>query len=132
MNPGVVFVRGVWRIIPSEDDTSWIEKVAREPADDSPCGDYGSLVRKMLNAGLSPEEIARFARIVGYYVAFGMCYHLGDPNASYEDFDDDTPEIEWDLYEVENDKPTTLISCVHEHLLMADPSGREMRPKNAT
>ena len=81
---------------------------------------------------LSPEEIARFARIVGYYVAFGMCYHLGDPNASYEDFDDDTPEIEWDLYEVENDKPTTLISCVHEHLLMADPSGREMRPKNAT
>ena len=59
--------------------------------------DYGSLVRKMLSAGISSAEIARFAKIVGYQVAFRICYHLGDPNVSYESFDDTVRKFEWDL-----------------------------------
>jgi len=129
MNAGQIFVRGVWRIIPSEDDLSWVDRVASSPGDDGPLGDYGAIVRKMLSAGISSADIARFAKIVGYEVAFRLCYHLGDPNASYEGFGDTVPEFEWDLYEVKDGEPQSPISCTHELLLGADPSGREMRPR---
>jgi hypothetical protein len=33
-------------------------------------------------------------------VAFGLCYHLGDPIASYEGFNDGAPEIAWGLFRV--------------------------------
>lgn len=128
MNSGEVFVRGIWRFIPSEDDTSWVDEVAATSSSSGPLGDYGTLVRKMLNAGLPAQDIARFARIVGYEVAFGICYHLGDPQASYEGFAETAPEFVWDLYEVEDGEPTSPIACVHELLLGADPSGREMSP----
>jgi GNAT superfamily N-acetyltransferase len=129
MDPASVFVRGVWRMIPSEEDTAWVDRVARLPADDSPCGDYGALVRRMLGAGLTREEIARFARIVGYEVAHGLCYHLGDPNASYEGFADVAPAYKWGLFQLEKGGAAAAISGLHEILLTADPSGREMRPK---
>jgi len=132
MDATEIFVRGVWKIIPSEDDLSWVEKAAALQADCSPCGDYGFLIRKMLAAGISAEDIARFARIVGYKVAFQVCYHLGDPIASYEGFKDRAPEFEWNLYQIQDDKPVAPMRCTYEILLTADPSRREMRPKSGT
>ena len=129
MSSGEIFVKGIWRMIPSEDDTSWVDVAAASSMSDSPIGDYSLLVQKMLNAGLSSHDIARFARIVGYKIAFHICYYLGDPQASYEGGADTIPEHEWDLYEVQGGMQTSPITCVHELLLGADPSGREMRPR---
>ncbi len=126
-----VFVRGVWAgMIPDTQDTSWVERLAAQEGADRPLGDYGPLVRRMLDAGLTAQEIARFARIVGFEVAFGVCYHLTDPVASHESFGDDTEEVIWELYRVdpETDEPIEPILGMHEILLMADPTGDEMRP----
>ena len=127
-------MRGVWAgIIPDTTDTSWVERLAAQEGDTRPLGDYGPLVRRMLEAGLTTEEIARFARIVGYEVAFGFCYHLADPVASYERFDDNQAEIAWELYRVdpETDEPVERMWGMHEILLTADPTGDEMRPPPA-
>lgn len=128
VNVPTIFARGVWRFIPSEDDASWIMAAAGRPANTAPCGDLGALVKRMLSVGLTPKEVARFARIIGYQVAFQICYHLDDPNASYQGFDDVAPEIDWNLFRVEGGKPAGVIAGIHEVLLAADPSGREMRP----
>ena len=100
MSPEEDFVRGVWMTVPSEDDTAWIKRVAALPRTDQPLGDYGALVKRMLECGISEYEIARFAKIVGYETAFGITYLLEDPLAG-----------------------------AHELMLSMDPSGREMRPR---
>ena len=125
-----VFLRGVWHsMIPRTDDLAWIERVASLPATDEPLGDLGPIVRRMLDAGVSPEDIARFARITGYETAFGICYHLDDPHASYEDVHDGEDELTWGLFLIDDvGEPTMPLVGLHESILTMDPSGREMCP----
>ncbi|MGH1502363.1 MAG: hypothetical protein ACRBI6_02295 [Acidimicrobiales bacterium] len=123
------FARGIWRsMIPSE-SPDWVLRVAELESTDQPLGDYGALVRRMLSAGLTANEIARFARIIGYEVAFGLTYYLGDPLAAASD-DDPMEDVCWDFYRVDpdTDEPLTPLSWAHEVLLGLDPTGREMRP----
>ncbi len=130
-DPTEVFLRGVWRsMIPRTDDLGWVERVAALPLEpDRPLGDFGALVRRMLDAGLGAHEIARFAQIIGYETAFGLCCHLEDPIASYEGFPDDGEERSWGLFVVDRSgEPTTPLAGLHESILSMDPSGREMRP----
>ncbi len=133
MEPTELFLRGAWKSIPSEDDVSWVERVAAFEATSQPLGDYGPIVKEMLNKGVSAYSIARFAKIVGYETVFGLCYHLEDPNASYEGFPEKDDEIAWGLFQIdpESDEPTEPIRGLHETILSMDPSGREMRPKDA-
>lgn len=130
MTPEQVFVRGVWMNVPSEDDVSWVRRVAELPLTDEPLGDYGVIVRRMLECGLSEYEIARFAKIVGYETAFGIAYLLDDPAAGFTATSN--PEhVSWRLYEVDEDaeRPTQPLAGSHEVMLSMDPSGREMRPR---
>jgi hypothetical protein len=132
MKPTEVFARGAWQFVPSEDDISWVERVAALDASNQPLGDYGPIVKDMLTKGVSAEAIARFAKIVGYETVFGLCYHLEDPIASYEGFPEEDEEIAWGLFQInpETDEPIEGLSCIHEVMLRMDPSGREMRPKS--
>ena len=131
MDPIEIFARGAWTFIPDDADVSWVERVAALEGSDAPLGDYGPLVKDMLAKGVAPEAIARFAKIVGYETAFGLCYHLGDPNASYEGFPDADQRISWALFQTDpdTDAPTDVMCGVHEVMLSMDPSGLEMRPK---
>ena len=103
--PDEVFLRGVWHgIIPRTDDINWVDRLAALPATDEPLGDLGPLVRRMLRAGIAAADIARFAQIERYEVAFGFCYHLADPIASYEGLaDDGERELSWCLFLVDPD-----------------------------
>lgn len=125
-----VFLRGVWHaMIPRTDDLGWVDRVALLPASDQPLGDLGPVVRRMLDAGLDARDIARFAQIVGYETAVGLCCHLDDPNASYEGFDDDDGQLEWGLFLIDpSGTPGRRLTGLHESILSMDPSGREMRP----
>jgi len=131
--PSEVFLRGVWRsVIPRTDDLSWVGRLASRPASDEPLGDAGTIVSRMLEAGVSAADVARFAQIIGYETAFGFCYHLDDPYASYEDSPDDgEEELAWGVFLVdpESDEPRTALVGLHESILSMDPSGREMRPR---
>ena len=125
-----VFLRGVWHsMIPRIDDLAWVERVASLAGTDEPLGDLGPIVRRMLDAGVSPGDVARFAQITGYETAFGICCHLDDPYASYEDANDDEDELAWGLFLIDDSgKPTMPLVGLHESILGMDPSGREMRP----
>jgi hypothetical protein len=104
--------------------------VAAQPITGDPLGDFGPIIDRMLAAGVSAAEIARFAKIVAYETAFDFCCHLTDPVASYESFDDDPGEIEWGLFELDliTGEPIRPILGLHEDILGLDPSGNEMRP----
>lgn len=132
-DPTEVFLRGVWRIINSIDDPAVVERLASLRATDEPLGDYGAVVRRMLNAGVSTGDIIRFAQIVSYETAFSMLYHLDDPIASYEGFPDVGDEqLAWTLFLVDPDNeelPISPLNMLFESLLTMDPSGREMRPE---
>lgn len=130
-----LFLRGIWAgVIRGDDDPSWVDRVAARPATDQPLGDFGPIIGRMLEAGISATDIARFAKIIGYETAFGFCYHLTDPNASYEGFDDDAEDIAWCLFEidVDSEEPVRPIIGLHEEILGLDPSGNEMRPARTT
>lgn len=131
LSPIELFVRGVWRLIPDADDQSWVGRAAEASGSNDPLGDLGPLLCRFLDAGVSPSDVARFARIIGYEVAAGLCYYLGDSTWAYEDFDDDQDEVQWGLFEVdpETNEPGRPILGAHELLLMSDPTGQEMRPR---
>jgi len=132
MDPTEVFLRGVWKMVPSEDDLSWVERVAALARTEEPLGDHGPIVKDMLDKGVDPYSIARFAKIVGYETAFGICYHLDDPIASYEGFPDGDEDLVWGLFQVDSvtEEPRERLNGTHETILLMDPSGREMRPRN--
>lgn len=132
MTPTDVFLRGVWQsVIPRTDDVSWVTRVAAHPFKDEPLGDYGPLVQRMLDAGLSPEEIARFAQLVGYETAFGMCDYVEDSEMAYAYEPDDAPQFHWGMFLVDpsTERPVIPLGGLHSGILSADPSDREMRPE---
>ena len=131
MTPEEVFVRGAWTTIPSEDDSSWVTRIAALPATNQPLGDFGVLVRRMLECGVSEYEIARFAKIIGYETAFGISYLLDDPSAGFTATSN--PEgVSWKLYQVDaaTEQPIRPLMGLYELMLSRDPSGREMRSKS--
>jgi hypothetical protein len=134
MTPKQIFLRGVWAKIPDEADVSWVRRVAKQPLSDGPLGDMGSLVKKMLDAGITAREIARLAKLIGYETAFGIMYLLEDPHASYEGFPPEPEQLLWrlNLIDPESEEPGEPLRALHESLLSMDPSGREMRPKRRT
>ncbi|MDB3936368.1 hypothetical protein N9383_06585, partial [Granulosicoccus sp.] len=133
MDSTQIFLRGVWTCIPDEENTDWVEHIANLPVTNSSVNDYGTIIREMLDKGVSEQTIARFAKIVGYETAFGICYHLGDPNASYEGFPEEEKRIAWGLTTFDDETEEELamenqITCPHEQLMSMDPCGRWMRP----
>ncbi len=130
------FVRGIWSNIPSTQDLSWVQAVAAEPEDPEGLhGDHGVLVRRMLDAGVSEYDIARFAKISSYLTAFGICYLLDDPEASYEGMDDSEKAFAWDLEVVDYQTGEPIpglgpLKFVRSYLPGGDPTGRGMMPEH--
>jgi len=131
MDPNEIFARSVWSLLPDEEDTRWVRSMAARPLNvTQPCGDEGALIKRMLDCGLSEYEIARFAKLVSYEVAFGLTYMLGDAGAGIEGMKRD--RIDWALFVTgtSSDDPKERMYGMHELLLQLDPSGREMCPRS--
>ncbi|NLR95056.1 MULTISPECIES: hypothetical protein [Flammeovirga] len=126
-----IFLRGIWKIIPDEENTDWIENLSKEEFDDSPLGDFGSIIKGMLDKGVEAKSIARLFKIIGYETAFSILYHLEDPIASFEGFESENDHLDWALFTIdeESETPKEGLWDLHSNLLSMDPSGREMRPK---
>jgi hypothetical protein len=131
MTPVEIFLRGVWTFVPDEEDTSWVKNVAQQPSNNGPLGDYGAIIRRMLQAGVSVQDIARLSRITGYETAHDILYHLDDPNFSYEGFPEGEHRLFWRLeaFDDETEEPIGPLIGLHESFLSMDPNGREMRPR---
>jgi hypothetical protein len=87
----------------------------------------------MLKAGIPAKMIARFARISGYETAHRIMYALSDSTSFYEGFPPEENEVGFSLraweVETEEDLDSRSLVALHESILSADPSGREMRPE---
>jgi hypothetical protein len=136
MTPREIILRDIWKYIADEDDLSWIDNVASQPANDGPMGDFGEITRRMLAAGISKHDIARFAKINGYEAAFGALYILdGGTLGDDEVRDSEGKEVSWRVqaFDFETDQPIDAgIRGLHESILSTDPTGREMRPPPGT
>ena len=132
MSPAEIFARGVWKLLPDEEDCTWVRVAANTPGSDKPLGDYGPIIKEMLDKGIAPETIARFAKIIAYDAAGSVCYRTEDPSASYEGFPDEEEKLSWLLALIDDNENTIgFISGIHALLSGMDPSGREMRPKKS-
>lgn len=126
-------LRDVWKYIADEDDLSWVDHVASQSGNDGPCGDLAAITRRMIAAGVSKQDIARFAKINGYEAAFGTMYVLdgGASGDGGEISDNDGKDISWRVqaFDFETDRPIDAgTRGLHESFLSGDPTGREMRP----
>jgi hypothetical protein len=97
----------------------------REPS--ASFADAGMAMKRMLDAGIAPEDIGRVARLVAYETTFAV---LNIIDEGYDpDGDEQLPH--WILVEeTANGKRTgRVVGGLHESLLSLDPSGREGRPE---
>ena len=127
MNPLDKFIEQVWEQIPDEENLTWLDNIATIKASNSPMGDYGDITRRMFAAGISKQDIARFAKCTAYETAFGILSVLDG------DFDVDDEDEAAFFYQVraideESEKSIGTLESMHESLQSADPTGRDMRP----
>jgi hypothetical protein len=124
-------LRRLWGdlIDPWRDNAAWIENMIASAEKDP--GDYfsdaGLALRRLLEKGVDPADIASIARYVAYETAFGVV-HTIDEGHDPEHSGDGWPG--WTLIETDANGDSTgrPVGGLHEDLLSLDPSGREGRP----
>jgi hypothetical protein len=125
-----LFLREAWRRVVSDGDPKWIDAHIRESEKrpDAPYTGVGAALKRALAAGVSPEDLTEITRGIQAQFLFGLCYMLEDNGLT-------EPELEgvaWGLFQTDEDgQPLAPITGLHESVLDTDPTGREMRPKNA-
>lgn len=129
MNSREVFATAIWNNIPSDEDASWVTNASTRSILKQPMGDYGAIVQDMLDRGVTAESIARFAKIVGFETASGICSALDDSSFSFKNSNYE-PSIHWGLFRTEPETNEVIepILGIHEILLAMDPTGNEMEP----
>ncbi len=129
----LLFLRGAWKSVISDDDVSWIEEYRRPPKDpDAPLAGLSGALNRLLAAGADPHDIAEVVRGMQYEVLFSMCYLIADSHVAIDDLDDPTAfeDVGWQLFEVDSEGNIgRAIDCLHEDALATDPTGREMGPR---
>lgn len=129
-----VFLRQMWQNVVREGDTSWIEteitQAERRPRD--PGASVGPILKRMIAAGVSREDIAEFARVMQWQTLAGIAYQIDDSGSvSYPS--EKMPNVHWALCETTEDGEVLhIIDALHESVLDVEPSGREMRPSGVS
>lgn len=125
-----LFLRQAWRSIIPDGDTSWIEREVRSSKQDPamPGAGLGMALARLLHAGAEPRDVAEVARAVQWQLLHSICYQLSDPSIDEKELQ----HVRWGLFEVDDEgKIGRPIEGLHESVLETDPTGREMRPKDA-
>jgi hypothetical protein len=125
-----LFLRQAWRLVVADADVQWIDREIQQSKRhaDAPGAGLGQSLARLLASGASREDLAELARTVQWQLLHGLCYQLSDPAIE----EPELSEVAWGLFEVDKDgKVGRPIEGLHESVLETDPTGREMRPKNA-
>lgn len=125
-----LFLRQAWRSILTEGDTAWIESeiqaAARSP--DAPGAGLGLALQRLKDAGANLHDLTEVARTTQWQLLHSICYLLSDPSIDEEELQ----QVGWGLFEVdENGRAGRAVGGLHESVLETDPTGREMKPKDA-
>ncbi len=124
-----LFLRQAWSHVIGEDYLSWVDyhisEAEKHPSD--PFAGMGMALKRATSAGVSREDLSQIARGVQAELLCQLCYMLED-NGLHE------PELAgvgWGLFQTDEEgNPLGPIYSLHESVLDADPSGREMRPQS--
>jgi hypothetical protein len=125
-----LFLRQAWSQIVGDDDPSWIDHHIRASRQDpgAPYAGVGAALGRALAAGASRDDLSQIVRGMQAELLFHLCYMLED-SALPE------PELEgigWGLFQTDEEgNPLGPICGLHESVLETDPTGREMRPRDA-
>lgn len=127
-----LFLHQAWRkVVSKEGNAAYVESFRNHSGvnEREPGGAIGPIIKRMLSAGVSPEDIAELLRITEWQSLFGFCYLLADPGI-------DIPELKhlhWrlQLRDFNTGEDLGDICLLHESVLETDPTGREMFPREA-
>jgi hypothetical protein len=127
-----VFVKAAWKAVIEKDNFHWMDNLIRqsERNPNDPCSAAGAVLKRMLAAGVSKEDMTDLVRAMQYDVLFSLCYLLSD--TSVADYPTDSlPRVNWALMQLnEEGEPIGVIGGLHEYVLSLDPTGREMGPRS--
>jgi hypothetical protein len=123
------FAKALWNGVLPENDEKWIDQdiewAKSRPRD--PCAQSGPALEEMLAKGVSRQAITDLVRVFQYSALYHACSILDGSRV------EDVPMPDWTLHQVDQDgKPVGIIQGLHEVLLSMDPTGREMRPREAS
>jgi hypothetical protein len=119
-----LFLRQAWKLVVSPDDRTWIQMQANTGSS-APGSAIISALKRLREVGASEGDLTIVVRVMQWRLLSAFCYLLDDPG----DLEDEVKDIAWRLFEVNKDgEPKAVIAGLHESVLDAEPSGREMRP----
>lgn len=128
---GLQFLRQAWECVVSEGDDAWIdlEVASSKQHPGQSFAGIGHALAKMQAKGVAREDMVDLVRGMQARLLFDFCYLLADPSLMESSVED----LGWALVETDEDfEPTgEVIASLHESVLDMDPTGREMRPRNA-
>jgi len=125
-----LFLRQAWRQIVSEGDSTWIDiSIDRaQGRPDEPYAGVGHALRKLRARGATNEEITDVVRGMQAELLFSLCYLLSDPG----ELEAEVEGMGWALVQLDDAGGMVgAIEGLHESVLETDPTGREMRPRQA-
>jgi hypothetical protein len=109
----------------TRDPVRWVTQSVSGAGEDPQ--DAGAALKRMMERGVSPADIASVARMVAYETVFAVLDHID------EGYDPDAPEDApgWLLMETRTDGRTTgrHLRGLHESIFEMDPSGRDGQPE---
>jgi hypothetical protein len=105
----------------------YIESYAHDRT--APYSGIGAALVECEEKGVSRQALTDLARGVQAELLFHLCYLLEDPGIEEPEFE----SFQWALFEIdEAGNPVgERIGGLHESVLETDPTGREMRPREA-
>jgi hypothetical protein len=120
-----LFLRQAWKQVITEDDRSWIaHALATKPTD--PGGGIVPALTRLLNAGVSEQDLTDVVRVMQWRVLSRICYLLENPG----DVEDEVRDIRWRLFQIDDDYAVIdVLGGLHESVLETEPSGRGMKPR---
>lgn len=124
-------LKAMWSIVVPEEDETWLDRCSQHTEDSAnePCAQLNTAIREMLNKGVHRSAIIDLVRVVQFEALSEM--------ASFFDGELDLglPVESFAIFEVDGDgnpvAPLRPVDSLTESFLSLDPTGREMRPREA-
>jgi hypothetical protein len=127
-----LFLREAWRYVQDENDHSWIERAIERAKQhpNEPYAQVGGVFARCRAHGVSDQDLTDLTRCNQAAMMFHMCYVI---DSGPEDVPEDLEDVAWGLFRVNaSERPVgASIDALHESVLATDPTGREMRPRDA-
>jgi hypothetical protein len=125
-----LFLKHAWSKVIPDGNTDWIEREisSAKAKPHVPYAGLGLALARCRAAGAKPEDLTEIARCLQAQMLFSMAYLIDGPL-----YEQGLGWFSWGLFEMGEDRRPIgpQVGGLHESVLELDPTGREMRPRDA-